>query len=114
MLEISDLESRGTVPLCTIRVAKTTALISCANTSKLICAFVFVYMQNVGFLMVWLLYFVVYTRVYQIVVPFNSKRAKIFTKSFVKSHLKSIVGFTRIFFQKVQLVYGKPTKSRLF
>ena len=34
---------------CTIRVAKTKALISFAVTAKLICAFVFAYMQIAGF-----------------------------------------------------------------
>ena len=37
-LEISDLGIRG---IFTIRVAKTKALISCAVTAQLICAFVF-------------------------------------------------------------------------
>ena len=42
---------------CTILVAKTKALISFAVTAKLICALVFEYMQNVGFLMVRLIYY---------------------------------------------------------
>ena len=37
-----------------IHVAKTKALISFAVTAKLICIFVFAYMQTVGFLMRWL------------------------------------------------------------
>ena len=41
MLEISDLGSRGIN--CTIRVAKTKAMISFAVTVKLICIFVFPY-----------------------------------------------------------------------
>ena len=39
---------------CTIQEAKTKALISCAVTAQLICAFVS-YMQKVDFLMMWLI-----------------------------------------------------------
>ena len=39
----------------TICVAKTKALISFAVTAKLVCAFVFTYMQIVGFLMQWII-----------------------------------------------------------
>ena len=53
-LEISDLKRRD----CTIRVAKTKALINFAVTGKLICAFVSP-MQIVGFPM-WLLKFLVF------------------------------------------------------
>ena len=35
---------------CTIHVAKTKALISCAVTAQLICVFVFANMQKAGFL----------------------------------------------------------------
>ena len=50
-LENLDLETRGMN--CTIRGAKTKALISFAVTAKLICAFVFAnyLMQTVGYLM---------------------------------------------------------------
>ena len=40
---------------CTIYVAKTKALISCAVTAQLVCAFVFAYAKS-GFLMTWLIY----------------------------------------------------------
>ena len=43
---------------CTIREAKTKALISFAVTAKLICTFVFPYAKNVGFLMTLLIYLV--------------------------------------------------------
>ena len=36
---------------CTIYLAKTKALISCADTAQLICAFDFAYIQNADFLM---------------------------------------------------------------
>ena len=44
MLEILDLGSRGID--CTIRVAKTRALINFAVTAKLICVFVFAYAKR--------------------------------------------------------------------
>ena len=40
---------------CTLRVAKTKALISFAVTAKLICVFVFSHRQIAGFLMIWLI-----------------------------------------------------------
>ena len=43
-LEISDLRRRGIH--CTIRVAKTKALISFAVTAKLVCVFIFAYAHN--------------------------------------------------------------------
>ena len=51
--KIFDLEKMN----CTIRVEKTKTLISFAVTAKLICAFVFAYIQIVGFLMRRLNYF---------------------------------------------------------
>ena len=54
-LEISDPERRG---IFTIRVAKTKALISFAATTKLICVFVFAYMQKADFLMTRLIWIV--------------------------------------------------------
>ena len=42
---------------CTIRVTKTKTLISFAVTAKLICVFVFAYMQKAGFLMTRLICF---------------------------------------------------------
>ena len=44
-LEISDLGSREIV-ICTIYVAKTTKLISCVVTMRLICAFVFIFVEK--------------------------------------------------------------------
>ena len=46
MLNILYLGSRGDQRYCTIRVAKTKALISFAVTAKLICVFVFAYAKS--------------------------------------------------------------------
>ena len=48
--------------MCTICLAKTKALISFAVTAKLICVFVFAYMQIVGFLTRWLILLIMHFR----------------------------------------------------
>ena len=45
------LDSRRRVIVLSVTVVKTVVLISCAVTAQLICAFVFLHMQIVGFLM---------------------------------------------------------------